>query len=199
MRDEAACEHGSRVLKLLALLVVGVLVLHPTIVSAQYVVGPYVMAGGGSRMTGGSYVVTSTAGQAAPIDVSSGGSTITHHGFWHAVGGGALGPMVLAIELLNATTGRLSWNAVAGATHYDLYRSSTAYLAASGTPWQTVAAPTTHRDFTGGIGNTATNYFFRGKARNTTQTSPASNIVGEFDFGISTAVTAKTIPAEDPR
>jgi hypothetical protein len=199
MRDEAESEHNSKVPKLLALLVLGVLVLHPAAVLAQYVVGPSAIAGGGARLAGGSYVVTGTTGQSAPIDVSSGGAYITRHGFWHAAGGGGLGPMVLAIELLNATTGRLSWIAVAGATHYDLYRSTTAYLAASGTPWQTVAAPTTQRNFTSGIGNPSTNYYFRGIARNASQVSPASNIVGEFDFGISTAVTAKTIPAEDPR
>ena len=103
--------------------------------------------------------------------------------------------MVLAIELLNPTTARLSWNTVAGATHYDLYRSSTAYLSASGSPWQTVTAPTTHRDFTAGVVNPATNYFFRGKAGNASQVSPESNIVGEFDFATPTSAAASP---EDP-
>ncbi len=191
MLDDAACGRGSRAPKLLALLAVSVLVLSPATVLAQYVVGPSVMAGGGARLSGGSYVVTGTTGQSSPIFTSAGGLTITRHGFWHAVGGGALAPMVLAIELLNATTARLSWDAVAGATHYDLYRDTFAYLGTGGSPWQTVAAPTTHRDFTAGIGNTTTNYFFRGVARNASQVSPASNIVGEFDFAVATPASAK--------
>jgi hypothetical protein len=168
-----------------------VLLLAPAVVGAQYVVAPSVIAGGGARLSGGSYVVTGTTGQSAPITVSSGGAYVTRPGFWQAAGGGALGPMVLAIELLNATTARLSWNTVAGATHYDLYRSTIPYLGTGGSVWQTVAAPTTQRNFTSGIGNPSTNYYFRGIARNASQVSPASNIVGEFDFGVSTSV-AKT-------
>ncbi|MCU0612387.1 MAG: hypothetical protein MUE60_11435 [Candidatus Eisenbacteria bacterium] len=57
--------------------------------SAQYVVGPSVIAGGGARMTGGSYVVTATTGQSSPVGVSSGGAHQTHHGFWHATTSGA--------------------------------------------------------------------------------------------------------------
>ncbi len=185
MRDEAACEHGTRMLKLSALLVVSVLLLYPTIAFAQYVVGPSVIAGGGARLTGGGYVITGTTGQSAPIGASGGGSYMTHHGFWHAVtgGGGALSPMVLDIELISATTARISWPVVSDATHYDLYRSPTPYFHASGAPWQIVTHPTAHRDFTGGIGNSSTNYFFLGKARNATQESVESNIVGEFDYG----------------
>lgn len=176
--------------------IVGVLalLLIPAMAGAQYVVAPSVIAGGGARLSGGSYVVTGTTGQSAPITVASGGAYVTRPGFWQAVGGGALGPMVLAIELLNATTGRLSWNTVAGATHYDLYRSTNAYLGTGGTVWQTVAAPTTQRNFTSGIGNPSTNYYFRGIARNVSQVSPASNIVGEFDFGISTSVAKPVTP-----
>jgi hypothetical protein len=188
MRDKAAREHGSRVLKLLALLVVGVLVLHPTMALAQYVVSPSVIAGGGARMTGGGYVVTGTTGQSTPVGVSSGGSYITQHGFWHAAagGGGALNPMVLDIDLINSTTARISWNAVVEALYYDLYWSTTPYFtSATGTFWVTVNHPTTYRDFSFGIGDTATNYYFTGVARNDTETASDSNIVGEFDFGTS--------------
>jgi hypothetical protein len=92
------------------------------------------------------------------------------------------GPMVLDIELISANTARVSWSAITGATDYDLYRSTTAFFSGSGSPWQTVAAPTTHVDFSDGIGNVNTNYYFLGNARSATQTSPASNIVGECDF-----------------
>jgi hypothetical protein len=179
---------GTKMMKKLAGPALVLLLLLPGVVGAQYVVSPSVMAGGGARLSGGSYVVTGTTGQSSPVTVSSGGAYVTGPGFWQAAGGGALSPLVLAIELLNATTARLSWNTVAGATHYDLYRSTNAYLGTGGTAWQTVAAPTTQRNFTSGIGNPSTNYYFRGIARNASQVSPASNTVGEFDFGISTAV-----------
>ncbi len=150
---------------------------------AQYVVSPSVIAGGGARMSGGSYVVTGTTGQSSPVGISAGGSYQTRHGFWHAAtgAGGALSPMVLAITLLNPTTARLSWAAVTGATFYDLYRSTNAFFTPLGAPWQTVAAPATQFDFTAGIGDPSTNYYFRGIARNASQASPASNTVGEFD------------------
>jgi len=93
-----------------------------------------------------------------------------------------LDAMVLDIELINANTARVWWLAITGATDYDLYRSSAAFFSGSGPPWQRVAAPTTQLDFSDGIGDTNTNYYFLGKARSATQTSPESNIVGEFDF-----------------
>ena len=162
--------------------VVILLILLPATSFSQYVVQSEVIAGGGARTTGGSYVIHQTTGQSGPIGVSTGGSYMAHHGFWYTLeGGGALDPMVLSIVLLNATTARLSWSAVAGATYYDLYRSPSAYFSAVGSPWQTVAHPTTYLDFTAGIGNASTNYFFKGKARNASQTSPESNTVGEFD------------------
>jgi hypothetical protein len=92
------------------------------------------------------------------------------------------GPMVLDIELINANTARVSWLPVTGATYYDVYRSTSAFFSGSGPPWQTVAAPTTQLDFTEGIGDANTNYYILGKARSGTQTSPASNTVGECDF-----------------
>lgn len=161
------------------------LILLPLPARGQYVVGPSVIAGGGARMTGGSYVVTGTTGQSSPVGSSAGGAYQIRHGFWHAAtgGGGALSPMLLAITLLNPTSARLSWAAVTGATFYDLYRSSTAFFNASGTPWRTVASPATSSDFAAGIGDAATNYFFRGIARNASQISPQSNVAGEFDYG----------------
>jgi len=151
---------------------------------AQYVVGPSVIAGGGSEISGGGYVITSTIGQSSPIGVSTGGTYVTNHGFWYAVqgGGGALSPMSLSITLLDPSTAQIYWDAVDGATFYDLYRNQTPYFTATGSPWLTIAAPTTHRNFTGGIGNEAVNYFFRGIARNASDTSPESNIVGEMDY-----------------
>ena len=174
-----------------------VLVLASLPASAQYVVYPSVIAGGGARMTGGSYVVTGTTGQSSPVGISTGGSYQTHHGFWHAVtgGGGGLLPMVLSIVQLNPTTARLSWAAVTGATFYDLYRSTTAFFNPSGAYWQSVAAPTTQYDFTAGIGVEATNYSFRGIARNASQTSPASNTVGEHDFGAAIPAAQRVGPA----
>jgi len=157
----------------------------PALALAQYTVYPSVIAGGGARMTGGAYVVTGTTAQSSPVGVSTGGAYQTYHGFWHAAGGGGgmLSPMVMTISLLNPTTARLSWAAVTGATLYDLYRSTTPFFNPSGAAWQTVASPTTQYDFTAGIGNAATNYYFRGIARNASQTAPSSNTVGEFDFG----------------
>ena len=69
-----------------------------------------------------------------------------------------------------------------GATFYDLYRSTSPYFTAEGSPWQTVAAPTVQQDFTEGIGNAAVTYYFKGRARNASQQSPESNTVGEVDF-----------------
>jgi hypothetical protein len=158
-------------------------VLLPSTSHGQYVVQSEVIAGGGGRTTGGSNIIHQTTAHSGPIGISSGGSYIAHHGFWYTVEGGAgpLAPMVLDIDLISSTTARLSWGAVTGATYYDLYRSPSAYFSAVGSPWQTVSHPTTHLDFTAGIGNATTNYFFKGKARNASQTSPESNTVGEFD------------------
>jgi hypothetical protein len=161
------------------------LLLLPTIAFSQYVVQSEVIAGGSARTTGGSYVIHQTTAQSGPIGISSGGSYVAHQGFWYTLeggGGGGLAPMVLDIDLLNSTTARLSWAGVTDATYYDLYRNTLAHFSASGMPWQTVAHPTTYLDFTAGIGNTSTNYFFKGKARNASQTSPESNTVGEFEI-----------------
>ena len=172
-------------LKILRLVCIGLLSISPEGVFAQYIIQSQVVAGGGARITGGSYSVTQTIAQNGPIGISSGGSYATNHGFWYTTrgDGGSLSPMVLNIERLSTTTARLSWTAINGATYYDLYRSTTPYFTASGSPWQTLAHPAVQYSFTDGIGNTSLNYFFIGKARNASQISSESNIVGEFDFG----------------
>jgi hypothetical protein len=93
-------------------------------------------------------------------------------------------PMDLQVELLDSSTGRLSWNPVIGATYYNLYRSTQPYVSPSAFPWQTVTPPTTYLEFTDGIGDQNTNYYFMGRAGNNEQLSSDSNIVGEFDFGM---------------
>jgi len=181
------------------LILLGLAVALPGQAKAQYTVYPSVIAGGGARMTGGAYVVTGTMAQSSPVGISTGGAYQTHHGFWHAAGGGGmLNPMVLAITLLNPTTARLSWAAVTSATFYDLYRSTTPFFNPSGAAWQTIASPTIQYDFTGGIGNTATNYYFRGVARNASQTAPASNTVGEYDFGTDAPLLGKSDSGPEP-
>lgn len=157
--------------------------LLPALLSAQtYVLERSVIGGGGGRMSGATYSVVGTLGQSSPVGTSSGSTYNTYHGFWHAVGGAPLEAMVLAIELINATTARLFWDPVALATAYDLYRSVTPYFSASGASWQTVSSPIVEYQFTDGVGDASTNYSFRGIAKNASQTSPESNLVGEFDF-----------------
>jgi serine protease AprX len=96
-------------------------------------------------------------------------------------GGEPLDPMGLSIEMLDPATVRLSWSSVSGATHYDLYRSTSPYFSATAFPWQTVLAPTTFLDCAEGICDPSVNYFYMGVARNASEQSPESNIVGEFD------------------
>ena len=170
------------------LLIAGLALLVPSLLFAQtYVLERSVISAGGARMTGSTYSVTGTAGQSSPVGISTGSTYHTYHGFWHTVGGAPLLAMVLAIELLDATTARLYWDPVALATAYDLYRNTSSYFAATGSPWITVAAPDTSYSFTAGIGDAALNYFFRGKATNATDESPASNTVGEMSFDESGA------------
>ncbi len=130
---------------------------------------------------------TSLDGSSCPI-LFGGWSGSKNAETWTFGGGDYLFPfeaMVLGMELINANTARILWSAVAGATHYDLYRSTTAFFGTSDPPWQTVAAPTTQLDVSDGIGDEDANYYFLGKARSVTQTSPRSNTVGEFDFDVS--------------
>ena len=168
------------------------IILIPVLASGQtYVLERSVISGGGARMSGSTYAVTGTLGQSSPIGVSSGSTYQTYHGFWHAVGGAPLEAMVLAIEMVNSTTARLFWDTITLATAYDLYRSTTPYFSAGGSPWTTVTAPTTEYQFTSGIGNASTNYYFLGKAKNASQTSPESNLVGEFDFDSASSSAKK--------
>jgi CubicO group peptidase (beta-lactamase class C family) len=90
-------------------------------------------------------------------------------------------PMVLEAELVDSSTARLSWGRVTGATQYKLYRRTVPYFSAGGLPWRTVAAPATYTNFSDGVGDPGTNYFFIGIASNATQASSQSNTVGEFD------------------
>ena len=163
-----------------------VVLLLPAILQAQtYVLERSVIGAGGGHMSGSTYAVTGTLGQSSPVGISTGSTYHTYHGFWHAVGGAELAAMVLAIELVNATTARLFWDPVALASAYDLYRSATPYFSAGGAAWQTVSSPTTEYQFTAGVGDAATNYYFRGIAKNASATSPESNLVGEFDVDLS--------------
>ena len=94
-------------------------------------------------------------------------------------------PTVMNSERIDPNTGRLSWNVVAGADYYDLYRDTNAYFPAQGTPWQTVGGSVTHLDFTCGISDDTTQYFFLGIARNDeAEETNESNSVGEFDFAL---------------
>jgi hypothetical protein len=94
----------------------------------------------------------------------------------------ALLPMTLEIAMVGPGMARLSWAAIEGATHYDIYRSASAYIPSSGLlPWTVVAAPDTQLGFSEGLGDWSVDYFFAGKARNQVMTSQLSNIVGEFD------------------
>jgi hypothetical protein len=94
-------------------------------------------------------------------------------------------PTILNAERVDPTTGRLSWNPIPGAAYYDLYRSTAAFFSAQGPPWQTVPGGSTQIDFTCGIGDETTNYYFIAIARNDeNEESHESNIVGEFDFAL---------------
>jgi hypothetical protein len=96
----------------------------------------------------------------------------------------------LHINELSATQCRLWWHPVAGATSYTLYRGTSAFFA-PGTPWQTVAAPDTVYDFSDGVGNAATNYYFLCRSVGAGGESGDSDRVGEFDFGTATALGGK--------
>jgi len=134
------------------------------------------------------YGLSETSPDGTSYPVLFGGYDGTNDGETWLFGGGdyqyPLLPMVLDIELTSPSTATLSWDAVIGATHYDLYRSTTAHFSGTGSPWLSVATPSTQVVFTDGIGDTGTNYYFLGKTRNATETSPSSNIVGEFDIAL---------------
>lgn len=156
-----------------------------------------VLGAGGGPMAGSTYAVNGTLGQSSPVGSSAGATYQTYHGFWHAVGWAPLEAMVLSIQLVSSTTARLLWDPVSLATAYDLYRSTSPYFTATGTVWQTVAAPTTQYDFTDGIGVPATSYYFKGKARNAAAESAESNTVGEFERDTAGVLSGKRmVPGE---
>jgi hypothetical protein len=94
-----------------------------------------------------------------------------------------LPPMALQITLTGPGSARLTWEHIATAARYEIYRGTSAYsVGLSILPWRTVYPPTSYVDFTEGLGDCLTNYFFAGKARNQSLVSPLSNVVGEFDF-----------------
>ena len=91
-------------------------------------------------------------------------------------------PMEMEIQLIDVSSCRLQWAAVPAVTHYDIYRDTSHYLSASGTPWHTAVAPITYFDFTSGIGDEETNYYFIGIGRRGIYTTQESNTVGEFEY-----------------
>ena len=173
------------------LVVTALCVLCATTSAQTYFLKESTFGSAGGAMTGTTYAVTGTLGQPSPVGTSAGSTYQTYHGFWHAAGWAPLEAMVLAITLVSSSTARLSWDAVALATAYDLYRSTGAYFSASGTVWQTVSAPTVQYDFTDGIGNSSLTYYFKGKARNAVATSPESNTVGEYERSTGGAATLR--------
>jgi hypothetical protein len=98
----------------------------------------------------------------------------------------------LHITRLSATQCRLWWHPVAGAAQgYYLYRGTAAYFEPSlfVMPWASVAAPDTVYDFSGGVGDPATNYYFLSRSVGAWGLSGNSNRVGEFDVGTATPTT----------
>jgi hypothetical protein len=87
----------------------------------------------------------------------------------------------LSIVRLNPSTCRLSWYSVPGATSYRLYRGTAGFFLPI-SPWHTVSAPGTYYDFSIGVGNPATNYFFLCRTLGNGGESEDSNRVGEFDY-----------------
>jgi len=94
-------------------------------------------------------------------------------------------PPILNAELINPTTGRLTWNVIPGAACYDFYRSTAPFFSAQGSPWLVLSELPPELDFTCGIGDETTNYFFLVIARDgENEASHESNIAGEFDFAL---------------
>ena len=103
----------------------------------------------------------------------------------------------LNIERLAAQC-RLWWHPVVCAWSYKLYRGTSAFFA-PGTPWQTVAAPDTFYDFSAGVGNPSTNYYFLCRSVGAWGDSGDSDRVGECDFGTATAVGGKDESQQEVR
>jgi len=91
----------------------------------------------------------------------------------------------LHINALSESQYRLWWHPVAGTTSYNLYLGTFSFFI-PGMPWQTVAAPDTSYDFTDGVGDPDTNYYFMCRSVGSAGESGDSNRVGEFDFNTPT-------------
>ncbi len=96
----------------------------------------------------------------------------------------------LAVNKLNSTDLRLSWNAIAEPdVQYRLYRDTAPYFTPSAPAFQTTSS--TSYDDLGALGNPATNdyYVLRAECESGFQ-SGNTNRVGEFDFAIEAAPSA---------
>ncbi|MBN1425739.1 FG-GAP repeat protein [Candidatus Fermentibacteria bacterium] len=93
------------------------------------------------------------------------------------------GAPAVHIVPLSPTQCRLWWHPVSGALSYDLYRGTFAYFV-PGAPWQTVAAPDTTYDFTDGVGDPATTYYFLSRTVGTAGESDDSGRVGEHEVAL---------------
>lgn len=95
-------------------------------------------------------------------------------------------PTGFAIDQLNATTARLSWNTTAGIHAYNLYRETSPYQPL-GSIWQTEPAATTHHDDTAALGDATENHYYKLTAVcENGFASPSAGHVGAFDFDIVT-------------
>jgi len=101
-------------------------------------------------------------------------------------------PPIVSADRVNSTTGRLTWNIIPGAATYDFYRHTSPYFSAAETPWLTVSELPPELEFTCGIGDENTNYYFLEIACDSeNQESHESNIVGEFDFAWDAPISTK--------
>ena len=114
--------------------------------------------------------------------------TVSNHSFmdtcFYTLALAGLDTMALEVELIAVDTVRVSWDLIAGATEFDLYRSLYPFFSTSGTPWQTVVSPMNYVDSSDGVEDPDMNYYIIGRARNTTHTSSESNTVGDFEYDL---------------
>ena len=95
--------------------------------------------------------------------------------------------MTLYFEFVGYTVGRIWWDGISGAQEYRLYRFTSPFYqfdADTENPWYVVGANSTEVTFSAGIGDPDVNYYFVGVAAAPGQSSPKSNVVGEFDFDV---------------
>ena len=143
-----------------------------------------VLSSGGSPGTGGTFKLNGTVGQGSGIGRLSGGSFEENVGFWYAKLSEILpgGIDTLLITQTASDSALLTWTSDPYADMYRVYRSSDAYLDASGTPFTSVAPPDTTLIIDTGIGDTSLNYAYRVAAWSTGGLGAGSNTVGDFDF-----------------